>query len=226
MKWLKKVAATPLTNIAKVIDSLEQSANDRLNAPSIRAVRAAVEGSAQTLFPIGSIYMSVNEVNPSTIFGGTWQQIKDRFILASGDTYANGATGGSATNTLTAAQLPSHSHSYTAPSSVGGHALTVNEMPSHGHSVTGSTSQVVTDVPTVQLNSPEGTAGSYINYVDEITPTKTQVSVSGTAGNTGGGAEHSHALNTSSGTTGATGSGAAINNMPPYLAVNVWVRTA
>lgn len=36
MKWLKKVAATPLTNIAKVIDSVAESTNDRRNAPSIR----------------------------------------------------------------------------------------------------------------------------------------------------------------------------------------------
>lgn len=222
MKWLKKVAATPLTNIAKVIDSLEQSANDRLNAPSIRAVRAAVEGSAQTLFPIGSIYMSVNEVDPSTIFGGTWERIKDRFILASGDTYANGARGGSATNTLTAAQLPSHSHSYTAPSSVGGHAITVNEMPTHSHVITGVTgSQVVTGASLMGKGTTSTTEILVVTDID-----KQIVNVNSTAANTGGGAEHSHALNTSAGTTGSIGSGAAVNNMPPYLAVNVWVRTA
>lgn len=38
MKWLKKVAATPLTSIARVVDSLQAQTNDRTNAPSIRAV--------------------------------------------------------------------------------------------------------------------------------------------------------------------------------------------
>lgn len=38
MKWLKKVSATPLTAIARVVDNLNVQTNDRTNAPSIRAV--------------------------------------------------------------------------------------------------------------------------------------------------------------------------------------------
>ena len=48
------------------------------------------------IYPVGSIYMSVNSADPGTLFGGTWQQIKDRFLLSAGDTYAAGNTGGSA----------------------------------------------------------------------------------------------------------------------------------
>lgn len=48
------------------------------------------------IYPVGSIYMSVNSADPGTLFGGTWQQIKDRFLLSAGDTYAAGKTGGSA----------------------------------------------------------------------------------------------------------------------------------
>lgn len=51
------------------------------------------------IYPIGSIYMSVNNTNPATLFGGTWEQLKDRFLLGAGDTYTNGDTGGSATHT-------------------------------------------------------------------------------------------------------------------------------
>ena len=57
------------------------------------------------IYPVGSIYMSVNSADPGTLFGGTWQQIKDRFLLSAGDTYAAGNTGGSAKATL-----PSHKH--------------------------------------------------------------------------------------------------------------------
>lgn len=46
-------------------------------------------------YPIGSIYTSTNNVNPSAIMGGTWEQLKDRFLLGAGDTYEAGATGGS-----------------------------------------------------------------------------------------------------------------------------------
>jgi len=61
------------------------------------------------IYPIGSIYLSVNSANPATLFGGNWTQLKDRFLLGSGDTYNNGATGGSATHTHTSS---AHSHSY------------------------------------------------------------------------------------------------------------------
>ena len=50
-------------------------------------------------YPVGSIYLSVNDTSPAELFGGTWEQLKDRFLLAAGDTYAAGTTGGSATNT-------------------------------------------------------------------------------------------------------------------------------
>lgn len=69
-------------------------------------------------FPIGAIYMSVDGRNPSTIFGGKWEQIKDRFLLSAGDVYKTGTTGGNSSHyhttgncTLNLNQIPSHSHS-------------------------------------------------------------------------------------------------------------------
>ena len=61
-------------------------------------------------YPIGSIYMSVNKANPTEIFGGEWEQIKDRFLLAAGDAYAAGGTGGEEEHTLTIDEMPSHNH--------------------------------------------------------------------------------------------------------------------
>lgn len=61
-------------------------------------------------YPIGSIYQSTNSTNPSNIFGGIWSQIKDRFLLACGDNYANGSVGGEASHTLTINEIPSHNH--------------------------------------------------------------------------------------------------------------------
>ena len=62
------------------------------------------------IYPVGSIYMSVNNVSPSTLFGGTWVQIQDKFLLASGSNHTNGNTGGSDTHTLNANELPAHTH--------------------------------------------------------------------------------------------------------------------
>lgn len=57
-------------------------------------------------YPVGSIYMSVNDIEPSVLFGGTWEKIKDMFLLGSGDTYTTGGTGGEAKHKLTTDELP------------------------------------------------------------------------------------------------------------------------
>ena len=84
------------------------------NTNNIAALSNQISNIKSTIFddiyPVGSIYMSVNNTNPSNLFGGTWTQLKDRFLLGAGSTYTNGSTGGSATQRLSAANLPSHTH--------------------------------------------------------------------------------------------------------------------
>ncbi len=63
-----------------------------------------------TAYPVGSIYISVIETSPAAIFGGTWEQIPDRFLLGAGGSYALGNTGGEAEVTLTLNQTPKHDH--------------------------------------------------------------------------------------------------------------------
>lgn len=76
----------------------------------------------EAVFPIGSIYMTASDVNPAVLFGfGTWERLKDRLLMAAGDIYAAGSTGGSAT----------HKHTTAA------HTLTVSEMPAHEHTAKG-----------------------------------------------------------------------------------------
>lgn len=62
----------------------------------------------KTIYPVGSIYLSVSATNPETLFGGKWEQIKDRFLLAAGSTYSAGSTGGEATHTLTQSEIPKY----------------------------------------------------------------------------------------------------------------------
>lgn len=214
-KWIKKLQGTPLTRIAQVIDNLNVTTNSRTNAPSIRAVREAFENKWETIYPIGSVYISVSsEFDPSIAFGGTWQQIKDRFLLSSGDTYISGNTGGSATNTLSVNNLPSHSHSYTRATGVGNHTLTASEIPSHDHTIT-------------TMNADTSLAGGGVDPIQYFNGNGSQtVTINKKTTATGGGGAHNHPLNTDTPNTGNTGSGQAVNNMPPYLVVNVWVRTA
>lgn len=70
-----------------------------------------VEGKYIDIYPVGSIYMSVSNTNPSILFGGTWEQIKDCFLLSAGNQYAAGTKGGEAYHTLSISEMPSHTHS-------------------------------------------------------------------------------------------------------------------
>lgn len=138
-------------------------------------------------YPVGAIYISGVSTSPAALFGGTWEQIKGRFLLGTGANKANstnkwgalsagaynaaaGETGGAAQITLTTAQMPTHSHQFER----------------------------------IPITQPEMTTGG--NYYAEQSTTvgslvKTQ-------------------------TTYPAGEGKAHSNMPPYLAVYIWQRTA
>ena len=64
--------------------TIEYSENDLYITPAVGG------------YPVGSIYMSVNNVDPAALFGGSWMEINDRFLLASGSKYPLGLAGGSA----------------------------------------------------------------------------------------------------------------------------------
>ena len=71
-------------------------------------------------YPVGSVYISFVSTSPASLFGGEWTQIRDRFLVGVGSSYAAGATGGEATHKLTVDELPSHSHNYSFPGNESG----------------------------------------------------------------------------------------------------------
>ena len=120
------------------------------------------------IYPVGSIYISVNSINPGTLFGGTWEQIQGKFLLASSSSHALGSTGGEETHTLTRNEIPDHTHSFKY------------------------TGQSVTEgVNAIRLY--QAASNQYNAY---------------------------------SGGQSSDCGGQAHNNMPPYLAVAMWKRTA
>ena len=67
------------------------------------------------VYPVGSIYLSVNNTNPSILFGGAWEQIENRFLLSSGTKNLN-TIGGEENVILSVDNMPSHSHTGTTSS--------------------------------------------------------------------------------------------------------------
>ncbi len=95
------------TTLTEKISGLKTSGGGGLNIASLK------QEFLDAAHPVGSLYWSSSPSDPSTLFGGVWERIKDRFILAAGDTYPAGTTGGSATHThatqgvaLTVAHMP------------------------------------------------------------------------------------------------------------------------
>ena len=82
------------------VNSITSNENKNLNITEI----------CNVIYPIGSVYISINNIEPSSLFGGTWEKLEDRFLLASGKTYTNGNIGGEATHKLTIDEMPSHTH--------------------------------------------------------------------------------------------------------------------
>ena len=81
-----------------------------LGTPTANTDAATKGYSDIAAYPVGAIYISTVNTSPASLFGGTWEQLKDRFLLGAGDTYSAGSTGGEAEHTLTDGEMPAHSH--------------------------------------------------------------------------------------------------------------------
>lgn len=74
------------------------------------AVTAAIAEKNERDHPVGSFFASTENVDPATLYGGTWERIKGRFIYSIDDGETAGVTGGEKTHTLTTDEMPSHVH--------------------------------------------------------------------------------------------------------------------
>lgn len=137
-------------------------------------ILSTTEEVLRKVYPVGAVYMSVNSADPADLFGfGTWERVKDRFLLAAGDSHAAGSTGGEENVALTSDQNGPHYHSLA----------TVVEGP-YVH-----IGQWGWKVTAEQISNENG----YDSYGM---------------------------------VTQMNGEGMPHNNMPPYLAVYIWKRTA
>lgn len=148
------------------------------------------------VYPVGSIYISTKNVNPSQFLGGDWEQITDKFLLAAGSKYTAGSKGGSATKIISKENLPN----YTLYSASHTHGVTD---PGHKHAAGGYT------YTTGHGNYPSLAASGTPGYALTTDRASTGISIGNTT------------ITVNSG-----GSGTALDIMPPYEVVYAWKRVA
>lgn len=87
--------------------TLRHNASDIDDAiDNVNTLSATVSQMILKIYPVGAVYISTSSTSPASLFGGSWTQIKDTFLLACGSTYMAGTTGGTETVEITDKNLP------------------------------------------------------------------------------------------------------------------------
>ena len=109
------ITLTPEDLGAATAEEVSALKDDKLDKTATAADSSKLGGKTLeeimlTLYPVGAVYISANSTSPASLFGGTWESIGGRFLLAADSTYTAGSTGGEATHKLTVSEMPSHQH--------------------------------------------------------------------------------------------------------------------
>lgn len=165
-------------SLDNIIASIETQLSEKANVNDVPTVMSVLNA----VYPVGAIYVSTVSTDPSTLFGfGTWERIKDTFLLAAGDVHSGGESGGEETHLLTKDEMPSHTHKFERSLDDG---ATWREV----------------------LAGRTGSSWTKDYYFGGGDTLKAHAEWNIRIAETGGGTAH--------------------NNMPPYLTVYMWKRTA
>ena len=175
-----------------------------------------IKSFLDAVYPVGSIYISVVNENPSKYFGGTWARFGYGKCLVGVDESQSEfntvqKTGGAKTVGLSTANLPTHAHSFSGTTRAYNISGTADfrDIQMSDNNLILSASGHFSKAKVSWSGSHWSMSGSnQSNYY------KNQLKIS---------ANHTHSF---SGTTGETGSGTAHNNLQPYITVYMWRRTA
>lgn len=228
---INKISDTDMNEIKTVVNAIcdatdsnttnISNANTKItNLENKTTVKAIID----VVYPVGSIYISKESVNPGTLWPGTsWtREAEGRCIIGVGTGYPTaGATGGSSTVTLATTQIPSHAH--TTPNHTHTWSGTTSGAGEHSHSFYYPQSNVFGFSMHTSENG-NGVLGK-ANYGGFYANVKEcYASINGVGNHT-----HTYSGTTSSnngGNTGSTGGGGSHNNMQPYIVMYIWRRTA
>ena len=183
-------------------------------------IAAAVAEAKLAAYPVGSIYCSIDSTDPGALFGGTWAAIgAGRALVAAGGGFAVGSEGGSDTHTLTVEEMPSHAHTaWTGEAGWHEHAARTDTANLTGSFNPGGSDITASGICSLGAGRQPSAADSGEYRVSTIVNINAShmhnVGVDG-AGN------HTHTVG-----VGATGGEQAFSVRNPYIAVNMWRRTA
>ena len=151
------------------------------------------------VYPIGSIYMSVNNTSPQTLFGGTWVQLTDTFLYATSTTADDNVTTAPTGQGSKDAVVVEHNHTQVAHNHGSGDSTYPNFMTTNINIAVGHTKR----------NLPSAGSNYYYVYSNDY----------------GDIAQHS-TTDSKQPTINNKGESGTNKNMPPYMKVYMWKRTA
>ena len=192
---------TASNKVNLMVATFEAGATDfRINGDLIVADKKGLNpiNIINALYPVGSIYMSVKNESPASFFGGEWTRIQGKFLLAANDSAAdyNAGKTGGAVSTT----------------------LTTANLPAHTHGSKSLSGWFRIRKSTGDANEITAVSGIVTSAAYETT--NTTITNSSTKYN-----QQTITINATHEHT-SVGSGTAFTNMPPFLAVYVWQRTA
>lgn len=181
-------------------------------------IAAAVAEAKLAAYPVGSIYCSIDSTDPGALFGGTWAAIgAGRALVAAGGGFAVGSEGGADTHTLTVEEMPSHAHTaWTGEAGWHGHAARTDTANLTGSFNPGGLGITASGVCSLGAGKQPSNSG----YATDSSIVNINASHMHNVGVDGAG-NHTHTVG-----VGATGGGQAFSVRNPYIAVNMWRRTA
>ena len=189
-------------------------------------VIAYLNANAMTLdktYPVGSIFINLNPIDPASILGGgVWERLDEgRVLIGANNSYESGSTGGEFNHVITAGEMASHTHNATADRTTG-HTHTRGTME-----ITGAVgfSCYVDDEEDHTYGAFKRTTysgnrmgGGYEDTVRHGFQFKASDSWTGATDTSGA---HGHTV-----TVDEAGGNVAMSLMQPYLAVYMWKRIA
>lgn len=205
----------------KIDNTLEQNIQDILDNNGTSIINAIM----LAVYPVGSIYMSVNNTNPGTLFGGTWVawgsgQVPVGVKTTDSDFATVEKTGGS--KTASTSYTPAGKNT---GGSVGNHTITTTEMPSHSHGISRMANSSRAEkggcwVGDSQFHIAASRNLDAATFPSVISNDNLEVKI----GNTGGGGAHNHGFTQPT----FTGTAATIteSTIQPYITCYMWKRTA